>query len=121
DGRANPNQIGIIDDDVNRAERGAALLLETLVDAHRKSFNRIDDLLVGLQLTHSGRFCRPYDKKKLEPRIVYHHPILDKKFHIAADDDSVVMTDDYIERLVANYIRAAKLAHRVGYRFVDVK
>src|SRR3954471_5204381 len=29
DGRANPNQIGIVDDDVARAERGARALLET--------------------------------------------------------------------------------------------
>src|SRR6185503_10627347 len=121
DGRANPNQVGVVDDNVERAERGAAALLKRCVDAHQKRFGATDDLLVGLQLTHSGRFCRPYDKKKMEPRIVYHHPILDRKFNIAADDDAVLMTDDYIERLIANYIRAAKLAQRVGYKFVDVK
>ena len=27
--------------------------------AHRQHFGTADDLLVGLQLTHSGRFCRP--------------------------------------------------------------
>lgn len=121
DGRANPNQIGVIDNDVPRAEQGAAALLKRLTDAHQSKFGRTDDLLVGLQLTHSGRFCRPYDKKKLQPLIVYHHPILDRKFNISADDDSVLMTDDYIQRLIQNYIRAAKLAQRVGYRFVDVK
>ena len=121
DGRANPNQIGIVDDDVNRAEKGAAQLLERLTTAHREKFGNIDDLFVGLQLTHSGRFCRPYDKKKLEPKIVYHHPLLDKRFNIASDDDSVLLSDDYIERLIDNYIRAAKLAQRVGYHFVDVK
>ena len=49
-----------------------------------------DDLLVGLQLTHSGRFCRPNRKDRLEPRIVYHHPILDRKFGIDPDDDPVL-------------------------------
>jgi NADPH2 dehydrogenase len=121
DGRANPNQIGIIDDDVNRAEAGAAALLERLTSAHQQKFGRTDDLLVGLQLTHSGRFCRPYDKKKLEPRIAYHHPILDPRFGISPDDDSVVITDDYLERLIVNYVRAAKLAQRAGFGFVDVK
>src|SRR5437764_457444 len=95
DGRANPNQIGVIDGDVARAERGAAALLARLNEAHRGRFGNTDGLLVGLQLTHSGRFCRPYDKKKLAPKIVYHHPILDKKFHIAPNDESVVITDDY--------------------------
>lgn len=121
DGRANPNQIGIIDDDLPRAEKGAARLLQRLTDAHREKFGKTDDLLVGLQLTHSGRFCRPHDKKKMEPKIVYHHPLLDRRFHIAREDDSLILTDDYIERLIQNYVRAAKLAQRVGYQFVDVK
>ena len=121
DGRANPNQIGVIDGDFSRAERGLRPLLDAVTSAHRESFGATDDFLVGLQLTHSGRFCRPYDKKKLEPRIAYHHPLLDKKFNIAPDDDSVVISDDYIKRLIDNYIAAAKLAQKIGFRFVDVK
>jgi len=124
DGRANPLQIGVVGDspaDVERAETGARRLHDALTDAHRQRFTKTDDLLVGLQLTHSGRFCRPWDKKKLEPRIVYHHPILDRKFNIASDDDSVVISDDYIERLIENYVRSARIAHRAGYQFVDVK
>jgi NADPH2 dehydrogenase len=121
DGRANPNQIGLIDGDVDRAARGLEELLRTLTTAHREHIGHTDDLLVGLQLTHSGRFCRPSDKKRLEPRIAYHHPILDPKFGISPDDDSVVITDDYIRRLIESYITAAKLAQEVGFRFVDVK
>jgi 2,4-dienoyl-CoA reductase-like NADH-dependent reductase (Old Yellow Enzyme family) len=121
DGRANPNQLGIIDGDTERAARGLASLLKTLTDAHQEKFGATDDLLVGLQLTHSGRFCRPYDKKKLAPRIAYHHPILDPKFNIAPDDDGVVLTDDDLRRLIDNFVRAAKVAQKVGFRFVDVK
>ena len=121
DGRANPNQIGVVDDDVERAERGARALLDELVRAHRERFGRTDDLLVGLQLTHSGRFCRPREKQRLEPRIAYHHPILDPKFGIDARDNSVVISDDYIDRLIDNYVRAARLAQRAGFHFVDVK
>ena len=95
DGRANPNQL------LNRPENTEPMrdLLATLRDAHTQRFgaNATDDLLVGLQLTHSGRFCRPNRKDKLEPRIVYHHPSLDPKFDIAPDDDSVVLTDDGLE------------------------
>ena len=83
DGRANPNQLGIVDDDVDRAEKGVRTPVRNAVStAHRASVGTTDDLLVGLQLTHSGRFCRPYDKKKLAPKIAYHHPILDPKFGI---------------------------------------
>jgi 2,4-dienoyl-CoA reductase-like NADH-dependent reductase (Old Yellow Enzyme family) len=121
DGRANTNQIGIVDGDVARAEKGARTLFQTCVDAHREVMGKTDDLLLGLQLTHSGRFCRPFDKKKLEPKIAYHHPILDAKFGIDPKDDSVVISDDYIARVIENYIIAAKLAQRVGFQFVDVK
>jgi NADPH2 dehydrogenase len=121
DGRANPNQIGVVDDDYDRAARGLEVLLRTLTEAHQAKMGRTDDLLVGLQLTHSGRFCRPNDKKRLEPKIAYHHPILDHKFGIASDEDSIVISDDYLRRLIERYVAAAKLAQRVGFRFVDVK
>ena len=39
-------------------------------------FVPLPDFVVGLQLTHSGRFSRPNDKR-LEPRIAYHHPLLE--------------------------------------------
>ena len=121
DGRANPNQLGIVDGDVERAERGARTLIETCTKAHHSAVGQTDDLFIGLQLTHSGRFCRPYDKKKLEPKIACHHPILDPKFGIDPKDDSVLITDDYLARLIDNYVVAAKLALRVGFQFVDVK
>src|SRR5690606_19994054 len=101
-------------------KRGLAQLLETLLAAHREQIGSTDDLLVGLQLTHSGRFCRP-NSKQLEPRIAYHHPLLDAKFGIDPQDDSVVWTDSDLERLIDNYVVAARLAADVGFAFVDVK
>src|SRR4029079_14674607 len=83
DGRANPNQLAVVYDDVDRAERGIRRLLDALVDAHRERFSRVDALFVGLQLTHSARVCRPTDKKKLAPRIAYHHPLLDQRVGIS--------------------------------------
>lgn len=116
DGRANPNQT--LATPGNQA--GLAQLLETLLAAHREHIGSTDDLLVGLQLTHSGRFSRP-NTKQLQPRIAYHHPLLDAKFGIAPDNDSVVWNDGDLERLIDNYIVAAKVASDVGYRFVDIK
>ncbi len=116
DGRANPHQT--LATPANR--EGLAALLDELLTAHRKHVGNTDDLLVGLQLTHSGRFCRP-NSKQLEPRIAYHHPLLDAKFGIGPHDDSVVWTDDDLERMIDNYVRAAGLAQSVGFQFVDVK
>ena len=81
----------------------------------------LDGLLVGLQLTHSGRFCKPHDHARFEPRIAYHHPLLDAKFKIDPNDNSIVWTDDELDALIDDYVAAAHLAHDVGYQFVDVK
>ena len=115
DGRANPNQI-IINDE-NKA--GIAKLRETLVAAHKERYGTADDLVIGFQLTHSGRFCRPNDKKRWESRIAYRHPILDKKFNVTSD--SQIFSDSEIEQLIQCYISAAKIAADVGADFVDIK
>lgn len=114
DGRANPNQLII--NTANLSD--IAKLRENLVRAHAARWDT-DDLLIGLQLTHSGRFCRPNDKKKMEPQILYAHPVLNRKFGLA--DDFPVMTDDEICRLIEDYVVAAKLAQQAGFHFVDVK
>lgn len=114
DGRANPNQLVI--NEANLADFVA--LRQALAKSHAARW-RTDDLLIGLQLTHSGRFCRPSDKQRLEPRILYHHPILDRKFNLPADYPLV--TDDEIERLIEAIIKAAALAQKAGFHFVDIK
>jgi NADPH2 dehydrogenase len=115
DGRANMNQL--ILNEENKA--GIAGLRETLIAAHREKFGKTDDLVVGFQLTHSGRFCRPNDKKRWESRVAYRHPILDAKFNVTSDDQ--VLTDDDLKRLVDCYIAAAKIAAEIGADFVDIK
>ncbi|HPP54501.1 MAG TPA: NADH:flavin oxidoreductase, partial [Thermoguttaceae bacterium] len=119
DGRANPNQL------CYRPENADALaqLLETLVQAHRNRFgpNADRDLLVGLQLTHSGRFSRPNQFDRPEPKIVYHHPLLDRRVGIQPDDNSAVLSDGEIAGLVEDFVRAAEAAQKAGFHFVDIK
>src|SRR5436190_17326182 len=117
DGRANPNQT--LATPSNRA--GLAALLGELTDAHRSAFGNLDGLFIGLQLTHSGRFCKPDDHFKSAPRIAYHHPLLDAKFKIDANDNSIVWTDVELDDLINDYVAAARLAHEVGFQFVDIK
>src|SRR6187551_1471437 len=87
DGRANPNQLIITEE--NKA--GIASLRETLVKAHHERYGTTDDLVIGFQLTHSGRFCKPNDKKRWEARVAFRHPILDRKFNVTSDDQ--ILTD----------------------------
>jgi len=115
DGRANPKQLMILDQTMHDLEQ----LRQALVDEHQRHFGQINDLLVGLQLTHSGRFCKPNENAQLEPKILYHHPVLDKLFNIAPDYP--VMTDAEIDDLIGYFIRAAKRAQTIGFEFVDVK
>jgi NADPH2 dehydrogenase len=114
DGRANPRQLIISDANKNDLAR----LRETLVAAHGQLHGKADDLVIGFQLTHSGRFCRPNDHR-LESRAAFHHPILDKKFQIVSD--AQVFTDAEIEDLIGDYVRAAQIAWDAGADFVDLK
>lgn len=115
DGRANPNQLVI--NPANLPD--LAKLREVLVAEHAAAFGRSDDLVVGLQLTHSGRFARPNDKKRLEPLILYRHPVLDRKFGLAPNHP--VLSDSEVSQLVSDFVTAAQLAADAGYDFVDVK
>jgi len=115
DGRANPNQLIIVEQN----KKDLAEIREILVQAHRERFGSTDDLVIGFQLTHSGRFCRPNDKQRMEPRVAFRHPILDRKFGVTSD--AQMFTDDEIERLIENYVTAAGIAWDVGADFVDIK
>ena len=115
DGRANPNQLML--DATTEAQIGE--LREILVSAHREAMGDDKGLVIGLQLTHSGRFARPTDRKRLEPRILYRHPVLDRKFGI--DPAHSLLTDGDIRQLVDDYVAAARRAQRLGYDFVDLK
>ena len=115
DGRANPNQLCYSKEN----EKDLAALLTALKAAHRERFGSTDDLFVGLQLTHSGRFSRPEPDHLPRPRIAYRHPILDVRLGIA--DDKPLFTDGELEDLVQDYVDAAKFAAEIGFDFVDIK
>ncbi len=115
DGRANPNQLHL------HADHGAvvadlrALLAE--IELGRSEVGADGDVLVGLQLTHSGRWSRPVGPPA--PRIAAHHPVLDARLGI--DDDATLLTDDDLRAIGACYVDAARLAQEAGFDFVDVK
>jgi 2,4-dienoyl-CoA reductase-like NADH-dependent reductase (Old Yellow Enzyme family) len=72
-----------------------------------------------LQLTHSGRYCRPNEYTRPEPRILYHHPLLDRRLNLTSDYPP--LTDGEIESIIEDFHRAALMAWQLGFDFVDIK
>ena len=114
-GRANPNQLVI----APHTYAGLAKLREALLQSYRETMGGHGAPLVGLQLTHSGRYCRPNLHDRPEPKILYHHPILDRR--VGLTKDSPVLTDEEIGGIIEDFHRAAKAARELGFDFVDVK
>jgi NADPH2 dehydrogenase len=115
EGRANPNQL-IIE---KGRETGLASLIQSLKEVHLEHNETTDDLVIGFQLTHSGRFCRPSRQAGWQSRVAYRHPILDKKFNVDSDDQ--ILSDEEVRVLIQKYIQAAQVAHEAGADFVDIK
>jgi NADPH2 dehydrogenase len=117
EGRATPRQLLMNEQTAPDLER----MLRQCRQAHREAFGADNDLVVGLQLTHSGRYS--YRR----PLIAYHDPILDPRTVVekstgrTADTSYPILDDDYLARMVDYYVAAAKLAFRSGYQFVDIK
>jgi 2,4-dienoyl-CoA reductase-like NADH-dependent reductase (Old Yellow Enzyme family) len=105
DGRANPNQLAF----GPHSERDLAEL-RALVAA------RSPDAVIGLQLTHSGRWSRPEGTPR--PAIAYRHPLLDEQ---VGATDAHVLSDTELDDLVGAFVDAARVAHAAGFAFVDVK
>ena len=113
DGKANPRQLCLHDD----SERDLANLLRELRLGRSEVGASPDGALVGLQLTHSGRFSRPHGP--FAPRIAQRHPLLERRY--ALPEGTQPMTDAELEAIGEDYVRAAIVAHRAGFDFVDIK
>ena len=115
EGRANPNQLLA----ARHTEAGLATLRTTLIEHHRSTTGSDDGLLIGLQLTHSGRFSRPNSHGRSEPRILYHHPLLDRR--LGLPQDYPLLKDEDIKIIIERFHSAARLAWKLGFDFVDIK
>jgi len=113
DGRANPNQLVLSE----RTAGAVARLRQSLVDAHVERFGSDRGLVVGLQLTHSGRYARPDVYDRPAPLAACTHPLLDRRFPAGVR----VLSDAELDTLVDDFAAAARLARDAGFRFVDVK
>ncbi len=107
EGRANRRQLLLNEGTLPAFER----LLQGTRRAHRSRFGRDNDLVVGLQLTHSGRWSHS------RPLIVRHHRDIDRVSGAGCE----VVDDAYLERLEDRYAEAAEGAASIGFDFVDIK
>lgn len=115
EGRANPNQLLAS----ARTQKGLVELRTALQQEHIQTTGSDNGLLVGLQLTHSGRYCRPNEHTRPEPRILYHHPLLDRRLNLPPDYP--LLSDGEIESIIEDFHRAAVMAWQSGFDFVDIK
>jgi len=116
DCRANPNQLII-----NRETLpDLAQLRQALEDSHAAGFGETHDLVVGLQLTHSGRYSCPFDKARPTPHLAYDHPWLNPRLGLPSLSGRV-LSDEELDEIVERFIVAAQLAQEAGFQFVDIK
>ncbi len=116
DGRANPNQLVI-----SRATLTDLIRLrEELCEAHLQTCGSLEGLVIGLQLTHSGRYSKPDSPVMFASRLAYDHPLLNPRVKLPIPSGKV-FSDAELDELVEDFIIAAELAQQAGFDFVDVK
>jgi NADPH-dependent glutamate synthase beta subunit-like oxidoreductase/2,4-dienoyl-CoA reductase-like NADH-dependent reductase (Old Yellow Enzyme family) len=123
-GRANPRQLWLNDKSkdtfarmIDKARKAAAL---SMGSNHRP--------IIVAQLTHSGRYSKP--EGTAYPIIPQRDPYRDaltqqqppfRNIHTAIPNDWPLVTDEYLDSLIDDYVKAAKLAFEAGFDAVDIK
>ena len=116
EGRANPHQLH--QGSSKRIGAGLKDLIRKIKSAREKIGLGNEEVLIGLQLTHSGRWSHP-NKRGPSPKIAFRHPILDWKSGVNSDE--ALISDDELADLPKYYAEASELASKAGFSFVDIK
>ncbi len=111
-GRSNPRQLLVSRENLPALKAAVAAMRR----AHAERFGTNGDFLVGLQLTHSGRFAHPNRDDRLESAVAWTNPLLDRKFGAPR-----VVPDAEVGDIVHAYGEAARVAREAGFDFVDLK
>lgn len=113
EGRANPRQLFMHQANVHAFKE----MLGTTLKEARNGMGESHRPLCILQLTHSGRYSKPYGKP--QPIIAYHDPNLDERAGVTPGQ--VPISDSELEQLQYKYVEAALLAQEAGFDGVDIK
>ncbi len=111
-GRSNPYQLLVSRENLPELKAAVAAMRRV----HAERFGTGSDFLIGLQLTHSGRFAHPNRSDLLESAVAWTHPLLDRKFGRPR-----VVTDAEVGEIAIAYGEAARVAQDAGFDFVDLK
>lgn len=110
EGRANPRQLYINEDNLDAFKRQVEDIKNT---AFRE--NGYEPVVI-MQATHSGRYSKPNGTPA--PIIAYNNPIFEKDTPI---EKSCIATDDYLDSVSEALINGALLAQKAGFDGVDIK
>ena len=113
-GRSNTRQLMVADHTADALKS----ICSDMHKVHKEKFGTDDDLMIGLQLTHSGRYSHPNRDDVLESVTAYSHPLLDKKF---GNSQANVVSDEEVKNIIQHFIKAAVIAQKAGFDFVDIK
>ncbi len=113
EGRSNSRQLMISERTVDTFKR----LVEETRKAGQETFGNNHDLLLILQLAHSGRYSKPVGKPL--PVIAHHSEGVDSM--LGLPKDYPLITDEELDNLQETYVVAAALAARAGFDGVDIK
>lgn len=110
EGRANPRQLYITEQNLDAFKRQVEDIKETALKTNGQ------EPTVVMQATHSGRYSKP--KGVPAPLIVYNNPIFEKETPISKDR---IVTDDYLDKVQEALVKGAVLAEKAGFDGVDIK
>ena len=110
EGRANPRQLYITENNLDNFKRQVETIKETALQE-----NGYEPVVI-MQATHSGRYSKPNGTPA--PLIAYNNPIFEKDSPIASER---IVTDDYLDRVGEALVQGAVLAEKAGFDGVDIK
>lgn len=110
EGKANPRQLHINENNLDAFRRQVDSIKETAVKE-----NGFEPVVI-MQATHSGRYSKPEGKPA--PLIAYNNPIFEKDSPISPDR---IVSDEYIDKVKEALINSASLAEKAGFDGVDIK
>ena len=110
EGRANPRQLFICEDNLDDFKRQVDAIKTAGIHANGKA------PIIIMQATHSGRYSKPDGVQA--PLIVYNNPIFEKDKPI---DASHIVTDAYLDHVLEAMVHSAELAEQAGFDGVDLK
>lgn len=110
EGRANPRQLYINDNNLDDFKRQVESIKQT---AYKE--NGFEPIVV-MQATHSGRYSKPNGVPA--PLIAYNNPIFEKDNPIPKER---IVSDEYLDRVGDALVKGAMLAEKAGFDGVDIK